>query len=88
MPSLTQPKAADDGSIGEGYATQFHPERYAEVERLAHTVNRSAFTAFVDECGRHALPAIERGPQAHPPVEIPQGYAYALAVGSARVSAH
>jgi hypothetical protein len=24
--------------IGEGYATRFHPEWYARVERLAHTV--------------------------------------------------
>lgn len=40
--------------IGETYATQFHPEWYASVERLAHTVNRSPFTAFIDECERHS----------------------------------
>jgi len=40
--------------IGEGYATHFHPGWYARVERLAHTVNRSQFTGFIDECRRHA----------------------------------
>ncbi len=40
--------------IGESYATQFHPEWYAKVERLAHTVNHSQFVAFIDECTSHA----------------------------------
>ncbi len=40
--------------IGEGYATRFHPEWYTRVERLAHTANRSQFTAFIDDSGRHA----------------------------------
>src|SRR6478736_2280827 len=39
--------------IGERYATHFHPGWYARVERLAHTVNRSQFTGFIDECRRH-----------------------------------
>jgi hypothetical protein len=49
--------------IGEGYATHFHPGWYARVERLAHTVNRSQFTGFIDECGRHA-PWLWKGPAA------------------------
>lgn len=39
--------------VGGDYATQFHPEWYHKVERLAHTVDRFPFAAFIDECRRH-----------------------------------